>query len=68
MGVIVKLRNPDRHVSVAGPMRVDALLREVGLHPNAVLVIRGRDLLPADETVEDGDVVEVRPVISGGAA
>jgi sulfur carrier protein len=64
--VIVKLRNPDREVTVAGPKRVRDLLVEVGLHPDAVLVIRGRDLLTREDTVEDADVVEVRPVISGG--
>ena len=44
--MIVKLRNPDREITtVAGPKRVRDLLVEVGLHPDAVLVIRGRDLL-----------------------
>jgi sulfur carrier protein len=65
--VIVKLRNPDREVAVAGPLRVRELLTTVGLHPNAVLVIRDRDLLTTEDTVRDDDVVEVRPVISGGA-
>jgi hypothetical protein len=31
-----------------------------------VLVIRGRDLLTIDEVVAEDDVVELRPVISGG--
>jgi sulfur carrier protein len=64
--VIVKLRNPDREVTVSGARRVRDLLVEVGLHPDAVLVIRGRDLLTREDTVEDGDTVEVRPVLSGG--
>ncbi len=64
--VIVRLRNPDRQVSLSGPRRVRELLVEVGLHPDAVLVIRGRDLLTREDTVDDTDVVEVRPVISGG--
>ena len=51
----------------AGPLRVEALVRRCGLHPNAVLVIRDRDLLAGDDTVNDGDTVEIRPVISGGA-
>ena len=66
--MIVKLRNPDREVVVAGPKRVRDLLVEVGLHPDAVLVIRGRDLLTREDEVGDDDVVEVRPVISGGAS
>jgi sulfur carrier protein len=64
--VIVKLRNPDREVTVAGPRRVRDVLVEVGLHPDAVLVIRGRELLTREDVVEDADTVEVRPVISGG--
>lgn len=64
--MIVKLRNPDREIRVEGPRRVRDLLVEVGLHPDAVLVIRGRELLTREDTVEDGDTVEVRPVISGG--
>jgi sulfur carrier protein len=65
--VIVKLRNPDRELAVGGPLRVRELLTTVGLHPNAVLVIRDRELLTSEDTVGDDDVVEVRPVISGGA-
>ena len=65
--MIVKLRNPDREVVVAGPKRVRDLLVEVGLHPDSVLVIRDRDLLTREDEVADDDVVEVRPVISGGA-
>ncbi len=65
--MIVKLRNPDRQLDLAGPLQVDALVRRCGLHPNAVLVIRDRDLLAGDDTVADADTVEIRPVISGGA-
>ena len=62
----VRLRNPDRVVEVAGPKRVRDLLLEIGLHPDAVLVIRDRDLLTREDTVADDETVEVRPVISGG--
>ena len=64
--MIVRLRNPDREITVDGSRRVRDLLVEVGLHPDAVLVLRGRDLLTREDTVEDGDTVEIRPVISGG--
>ena len=65
--MIVKLRNPDRRLDLTGPLRVDALVKRCGLHPNAVLVIRDRDLLTGDDTVADGETVEIRPVISGGS-
>ena len=48
--MIVRLRNPDREVTLAGPLRVRDLLVEVGVHPDAVLVIRDRDLLTRDDT------------------
>ena len=64
--MIVKLRNPDREVTLTGPRRVRDVLTEIGLHPDAVLVIRGRELLTREDTVGEDDTVEVRPVISGG--
>ncbi len=63
----VLLRNPRREVDVAGPMRVGALLEELGIARESALVIRGDDLVPGDTLLADTDTVEVRPVISGGA-
>ena len=63
----VKLRNPDRVVEVSGPPTVAALLTELRIVPEAVLVIRDATLLTRDEALTDADEVEVRPVLSGGA-
>lgn len=62
------LRNPRREVEVRGPKSVAALLAELDVNRESVLVIRGDTLVTADEVLGDGDAVEVRPVISGGAA
>ena len=62
----VLLRNQGREVEVSGRRRVRELLAELGVLPETVLVIRGRDLLTIDEVVTEDDVVELRPVISGG--
>ncbi len=62
----VKLRNPRREVEIAGPKRVNALLEELGLNRESVLVIRGDTLVTGDAVLADADEVEVRPVISGG--
>ena len=62
----VVLRNQGREVEFSGRRRVRELLAELGVLPETVLVIRGRDLLTIDEVVADDDVVELRPVISGG--
>ena len=63
----VRLRNPDRVVDVSGPKTVQALLRELDIVPEAVLVIRDATLLTRDERVSEGDELEVRPVLSGGS-
>jgi sulfur carrier protein len=64
--VQVRLHNPKRDVEVDGPVRVTELVRTLGLNRESVLVIRGDSLVTHDETLHDDDVVEIRPVISGG--
>ena len=63
----VLLRNPRRELTVDGPMRVHALLARLEVHRDTVLVIRGDTIVPGDELLQDDDVVEIRPVISGGS-
>ena len=64
----VLLRNPRRTVEITGPRTVSALLDELGLSREAHLVIRNGTLVPGDDRLDDADTVEIRPVISGGAA
>jgi sulfur carrier protein len=66
--VKVILRYPKREVDVPGARRVKDLLRELDVLPETVLVIRGSELLTGDAVVAEDDVVELRPVISGGRA
>ena len=63
----VMLRNPRREVEVAGNRRVKDVLRELEILPETVLVIRGDELITADQMVADADMIELRPVMSGGA-
>jgi sulfur carrier protein len=62
------LRNPRRELDLRGPIRVHALLAQLDVNPESVLVLRGDTLATGDELLDDADVVELRPVISGGAA
>jgi sulfur carrier protein len=64
----VLLRNPRRELDVDGPVSVAALLARLELNRESVLVVRGDTLVPGDAVLADEDVVEIRPVISGGAA
>lgn len=63
----VKLHNPKREVQLAGPLPVNRMLEQLGLLRESVLVIRGDSLVTGDELLADDDVVDIRPVISGGA-
>ena len=63
----VMLRNPRREVEVAGNRRVKDVLRELEILPETVLVIRGDELITADQVVSDTETIELRPVMSGGA-
>lgn len=64
----VILRNQGKEVELTGRRRVKDLLAELGIIAETVLVIRGRELLTIDDVVREDDVVELRPVISGGRA
>lgn len=64
----VRLHNPRRDLEVRGGRRVLEVLTEMGMNPESYLVIRGGALLTADAVVGDDDEIEIRPVISGGAA
>jgi len=63
----VHLHNPKRDVEVPGPLKVNDLVGQLGLNRESVLVIRGDSLVTGDARLEDGDDIEIRPVISGGA-
>jgi sulfur carrier protein len=62
----VLLRNPKREIDVDGPCSVNRLLDDLQLGREAHLIIRNGTLVPGDARLDDDDVIEVRPVVSGG--
>ncbi len=62
----VVLRNPRRELDVPAPISVIALLNRLELNRESVLVIRGDTLVPGDAMLDGDEIVEIRPVISGG--
>ena len=63
----VRLRNPDREVQLEGGRPVSAVLDDLGVAVDTVLVIRRGELITRETRVRDEDELEIRPVISGGA-
>lgn len=63
----VVLRNPKRELEVPAPGSVGRLLRDLDIVPESVVVIRNDTLATHDERLSDDDIVEIRPVMSGGA-
>lgn len=62
----VILRQPRREIEVEGARRVADVLKKLDLVSESVLVIRGDELLTPDIPLAEDDVIELRPVISGG--
>ena len=48
-------------------MSVTKLLGRLDLNRESVLLVRNDTLVPGDAMLDDADVVEIRPVISGGS-
>ena len=63
----ILLQNPRRETEIQGPKTVAQLLERLNLLPEAVLVIRGDELITEDEALKEEDTIEIRPVISGGS-
>jgi Sulfur transfer protein involved in thiamine biosynthesis len=64
----VRLEPQGRELLQPAPCKVSSLLKRLGLNAEAVLVIRGDELVVEDELLRAGDEIEIRSVISGGLA
>lgn len=62
----VILRNPRREVELSGVNRVGDLFRRLDMVSESYLAIRAGELVTIEDRVDEADVIELRPVISGG--
>jgi sulfur carrier protein ThiS len=62
----VQLHHPVREVSADGPVQARELCVRLGYNPESVLVLRDDALVVGDTVLDDGDVVEIIPAMSGG--
>jgi sulfur carrier protein len=64
--MLITLLPQRKHIEIEGRRRVGDILRQLGLLPGTVMVIRGDELVTDEEVVEADETIEIRNVISGG--
>lgn len=66
--MFVQLRNPDKLIELDGARVVADVLSDLDINPETVLVIHNGTLVMPHTTIDAQGTIEIRPVISGGAA
>ncbi len=67
MKVRIITENEERTVDINEKgVKIEDVLRKAGINPVTVLVKKNESLVPVEEKVKDGDVLELIPVVSGG--
>jgi sulfur carrier protein len=64
--MLITLLPQRKQIELEGRRRVADILRQLGLLPGTVMVIRGEELVTDDAVVEANEAIEIRNVISGG--
>lgn len=63
---MVTLRRRDQVLTVPAGKNLERILREAGILPDTVLVVRDGKIVPLDYRPQDGEEFELIDVISGG--
>lgn len=63
---MVTLRRRDKIITVPAGKNLERILREAGILPDTVLVVKDGKIVPLDYRPQDGEELEVIDVISGG--
>ncbi len=64
MKIFIEKTKQEKELSFSGSCR--ALLEELGVNSEEVLVVRNKELISLDDFVDDDDEVRLLSVISGG--
>ena len=64
MKVFIEKTKEEKELSFSGSC--SALLEELGVNPEEVLVVKNKELVSLDDVVEDDDEIRLLSVISGG--
>ena len=64
MKIIMKRENETKELT--GNKRVKAILRELDINPESVLVIKDGETLTPDTIIKDDEEIEILSVVSGG--
>ncbi|MEN3010109.1 MAG: MoaD/ThiS family protein [Candidatus Bipolaricaulaceae bacterium] len=63
---VVTLRRRDKVLTAPAGKSLERILREAGILPDTVLVVREGKIVPLDYRPQDGEEFELIDVISGG--
>ena len=63
---LLPTRKQTRVVELPDDATAEALMRTLGLFPDAWIALRGKDPIPSDEPLADGEEVRLYSVVSGG--
>jgi sulfur carrier protein ThiS len=66
VGMVVKLILRNQEFEVRPGMTVAHALEKINVKPETVLATRGGELITEDEILNEGDVIKLVAVISGG--
>ena len=64
--ITVKFAGKNRKVKAKKDITAEEALLLAKINPQTVIVKRGKDIIPDNERLENGDVIEALKIVSGG--
>ncbi len=66
IAMTVFIEKEDRHITIETPVSGTDLLEELGINPQTVLLVKNREIVLPEETLDPSDTIEILSVVSGG--